>query len=100
MDLAGGVGQCAPHVDDVVHRIPAQRQHFLASESKPESEVDGDVPRVGPLDFLEDPASRRCIDHLEGWPILHRTVHELRRSDVLSDVVLGLGSAERLRENT
>jgi hypothetical protein len=84
-------------VYDVIHRIPAQRQHFLAAEPESKCEVDGDVPRVGPLDFLEDPASCRCVDHFERWLLPHRTVHELRRGDVLTDVALGLGSAERLR---
>lgn len=35
VDLAGCVGQCPPYMHGTVHVVPAERQHFLASEPEP-----------------------------------------------------------------
>jgi len=79
VDLAGCVGQRPPYMHGTVHVVPAERQHFLASEPEPERQVDGDVPRNLSLDRLEDPHRFRSTDHVERRPVPHRTVHELRR---------------------
>ena len=61
-----------------VHVVPAERQHFLASEPEPGRQVDGDVPRNLSLDRLGDRHGFRSTDHLEHRPVPHRTIHELR----------------------